>query len=279
MTTAERDAVAVSAPRARGRRRPRRGGTTRTLLSQAFVWLLVAGTWETLCALHVFSEDLLPSLHSVAKAAPDLLTQARFWDAAAHTLQSAAIAFAWSLAIGIPLGLFLGRNSFAERSTQFVLDFFRAFPPVAVMPLLILIFGVTLKMKVIVVVLAAVWPVLTQATYGAKSLDEAVVDTVRAYRIPAWLNFVKVVLPSATPFIVTGVRLAATTSVLVSVAMEIIASTPGLGRLIGTLQFDRQTPMAYVCIFAAGALGYAINWLVKRFEDKVLAWRPIDTGE
>ncbi|MFT4083507.1 MAG: ABC transporter permease [Nocardioides sp.] len=276
--TAERD-PAVLAPTVRGRRSGRSGTMVRRLASQAFVWVLVAAAWELVCALHVVSPDLLPSLRSVAKAAPELLTESRFWDATGSTIGGAAIGFALSLAIGIPLGLFLGRAQFAERSTQLVLDFFRAFPPVAVMPVLLLLYGVTLKMKVIVVILACVWPVLIQSIYGAKSLDAAVVDTVRAYRIPRMLTFVQVVLPSATPFIVTGVRIAATTSVLVAVAVEIITSSAGLGRLIGTLQFDRQTPMAYVCIFAGGIMGYLINWLVKILEDRLLAWRPTDSGE
>ncbi|MFT4009662.1 MAG: ABC transporter permease subunit [Nocardioidaceae bacterium] len=225
------------------------------------------------------SPALLPSLLDVAKAAPGLLSERRFWDAAAATLHGAGLGFGWAILIGVPLGLIIGRSRFIERSTQLVLDFFRAFPPVAVIPVLLLIYGTSVTMKAIVVFLACVWPVLIQSIYGAKSLDVAVVDTVRAYRIPWWLNFFKVVLPSATPFVVTGIRIAATTSVLVSVAVEIIASTPGLGQLIASLQLDRQTAMAYVCIFAAGILGYAINWLTKLVETRLLAWRPAATDE
>jgi len=251
----------------------------RRLAGQSLVWVAVVVAWEALRAAGIVSPDLLPSLADVVREAPAVLGSSVFWSMLGATLQGAVLGFLWALAVGIPVGLLIGRSRFVERSTRLIIDFCRSFPTVALLPVLLLIFGTTPTMKTMVVFFACVWPVLIQSMYGAMRIDPAIGETVRAYRIPRRLSYFRVVLPSAVPFIATGVRLAATTSVLVAVAVEVLASVDGLGRQISNLQIDGQTTTAYVYIFAGGVLGYAINRGAHMAEGHLLRWRPPARGE
>jgi NitT/TauT family transport system permease protein len=104
-----------------------------------------------------------------------------------------------------------------------------------------------------------VFPVFLQAQYGARSVPPMIAETVRAYRIPRLLRFRRVILPSATPSIMTGLRLAATTSVLVAIGVEILTTLPGIGHEVTQQQQSGNSDAAFAYIFTAGILGYGIN--------------------
>ena len=99
-------------------------------------------------------------------------------------------------------------------------------------------------------------------------------ETVRSFRIPRLLRFTKVILPSATPSIMTGLRLAATTSVLVAIGVEILTTVPGLGHEVTQEQQAGNSAVAYAYIFTGGLIGYFINRVSELLESHLLRWRP-----
>lgn len=256
---------ALPAPR---RPRPRRW----LFLGQVGVGVVLVGVWWLAAAFAWLPPELLPSPAQVARAAGDLGGTGGFWLNVLDTLVRALISLAAAIVVGVPVGLVLGLVPAAERATRFVVDFARSFPVIAMLPVVILVAGADSQSEIFVVFLGVIWPVLLQTVYGARHLDPVVRDTARSYRISLWLRFTKVLLPTAAPFIMTGIRIGATVSFLVAVGVELLARTGGMGGALYDAQVDARPDLAYVYIIAAGLIGMALNWLLQRAERRLIVW-------
>lgn len=262
------------------RLRPGAGGSAalgprqRRGLSQAGFVVLVLCGWAAVHAAGVVTDDALPGPLGVVRALAGELVTTGYWSAVADTLRAAAGGLVAAILVGIPIGLATGSWAVAERSTRLLSEVGRSFPVVAVLPVMLLLMGSTLRMKGVVVFIACLFPLIVQAQYGARSVSAAVAETVRSYRIPRLLRYRKVVLPAATPSIMTGLRLASTMAVLVSVGVEILTTVPGIGHVVVQSQQDGNAENAFAYIFTAGTIGFLITKVSERLERRLLAWRP-----
>lgn len=246
----------------------------RTLLLQAAAVLAVLALWALVHAAGLVSDTALPGPGAVAGRFADLLGNGQYWTAVGETLQGAVTGFLLAAVVGVPLGLVTGTFAAAERSTRLLVDVLRSFPVIALLPVFLLVLGSTPSMKASVVFIACVFPVFLQAQYGARGVAEAVGETARAYRIPRLLRFRRVILPAATPSVMTGMRLAATTAVLVSIGVEVLTTLPGIGQMIVQEQQGGASAAAYAYVLTGGAIGYLINLLSQFLESRLLRWRP-----
>lgn len=228
--------------------------------------------WWAVSAAGLLSSALLPDPLAVARSAVGLLIEPKFWGALGHTAGNALLGLALGVAVGLPLGLLLGLAPQLERMTRLLMDIGRSFPVIALLPVLILIFGATSRMETIVIFLGVLWPILLQTIYGARRLDPVVRDTVRAFRIPVGLRFISVLLPSAAPFAATGIRVAASASILLSIAVEVLGKTPGLGFELVRAQSGGRADLAFAYIFICGVLGVLLNAVLSAVEQRLLAW-------
>lgn len=251
-----------------------RGARSRRFLLQTGFFVLILAIWAAARALDVMSEDALPGPLGTLRTLIENLGTAEYWTAIGNTLRSAVAGLAAAAVVGIPIGLLTGTYPVAEKSSRLIVEFGRAFPVIAILPVLLLVMGTSLTMKALVVFLACVFPLIIQAQYGAASVTEAIHETVRAYRIGKWLRFTKVILPSAAPSVMTGLRLASTVAVLVCIGVEILTTVPGIGHEVVASQQDGNSENAFAYIFTAGALGYGINRFTMWAEARLLAWRP-----
>lgn len=250
------------------------GGWSGRVLGKCLCVAAVLAAWACASAIGTFPPDVLPSVPAVFGAFVGDLHTSAFWAAVSATLAAACIGLVAAIVVGVPLGLLTGSYAAAERSTRLLVDAGRSFPVIALLPVMLLLLGTTTTMKSWVVFLACLFPLFLQAQYGARSVAPTIAETVRSYRIPRLLRFRKVVLPSATPSIMTGLRLAATTSVLVSVAVEILTTLPGLGQHIISDETANSPAAAFSYILAAGLIGYAVSRLCQIAERHFLRWRP-----
>ncbi|MET7571177.1 ABC transporter permease [Streptomyces sp. NPDC005492] len=257
--------------RARGPGGPGRRGI---LLLQLAAVLAVLGIWGALAAAGSVSATALPGPGAVFAKFPELFGSDVYWQAVSDTLRGAVTGFVAAAVIGIPLGLVTGTYAAAERSSRLLVDILRSFPVIALLPVFLLVLGSTPSMKAMVVFIACVFPVFLQAQYGAQAVTSMIAETVDSYRIPRHLRFRKVVLPSATPSIMTGLRLAATTSVLVAIGVEVLTTLPGIGHEVVQAQQGGASAQAYAYILTAGTIGYSINLLSQFAERRLLRWRP-----
>lgn len=244
------------------------------LLALAVVLLV----WTLVYLSGYFSRELLPSVGGVAHSLVDLAGQPGFWRALASTVSNALIGLALGIAVGIPVGLVLGISPPLQRSTQFIVDFGRAFPVLALLPVMVLMLGATSRMEIVVVFSGVVWPILLQTTDGARRVEPVIADTVRAYRIPRRLAYLKVVLPNAAPFAVTGIRIAAATSILVALGVEVLSLTPGMGGNLSRAQTDGAPAVALAYVVYAGLVGLLLNKVLWVIEARFLAWNRRAVG-
>lgn len=177
------------------------------------------------------------------------------------------------------MGALFGSRAGVYSSVRFTVEFLRAMPPVVLIPFMLLFFGPTQEMKIILVVLGAIWPLLVQTMYGVHDIDPVVNQTAKVYRVRGRHLVVRVVLPSVTPYIMTGVRVSGVLALLLTIGSEMITSAAGLGRQIIYAQLSSSMSTMYAYIVIAGVLGVLFNVACGAAEQRVLAWHPSVRGE
>ena len=219
--------------------------------------------------------DYFPPPSTIAARLAQLLLVPAFDRDILATIEGWAAGMAIALIIGVPLGFVFGASNALYRATSPIVDFMRSVPGVALIPLVILILGQDLAMKATLVAYATVWPVLFNTEYGVHDVDPVALQTARAFGLPRYAVFGRVVIPSAAPYVFTGIRIAASIGLIVVVGSELLAgASNGLGAFILTAsesagKMDDVMSGAVV----AGALGVAANLVLERVERRLFAWR------
>lgn len=241
------------------------------MVQRVLALIVIFALWELGIWTKIFP-SIAPSVFDVIVSIFTVLANPSFWSALSNTLIAATSGWLIACAMGIIFGLFIGTMRPLYRSTSLVVEFGRAFPTIALMPVVMLLLGATMTMEITMVVLAAVWPVLVQSILGSRRMDPNIVDTAKMFRIPRHLWFTRVLLPSALPFIATGVRISASISILAAVGVEVLTQVPGLGRLITLAQEAQRWDLAFAYLFYAGVFGWLIAALLSKGEKRLLAW-------
>lgn len=203
----------------------------------------------------------------------------KFWTRLFETLFAWVVGFVVATIIAIPMGFALAAVKVLYKSTRLVIEFLRPIPPVAVLPLAVLVLGTGTEMKIYLVIFAALWPILIQTIYGAHDLDPVAHDTVRAYGLKRSHQYRWVILPSAAPYIATGLRLSATIALIVTIATELIVGSNGLGFHLNEFRYASNTPGMYAMILVAGILGWLNAAFFRSIERRVLHWHHSQRGE
>jgi sulfonate transport system permease protein len=143
-------------------------------------------------------------------------------------------------------------------------------PGVALLPIGLLIFGIGTEMKVSLIVYGSVWPILLNTVDGVRSVDATKLAVLRSYRIPTHLRILGVVLPSAAPRIMVGLRTSLSIAITVIVFSEMIGSTDGIGYAILQAQRNFEIPQMWAGMLALGVIGYLLNIGFRGVEQLVL---------
>lgn len=245
---------------------------------RALTFAVPIAAWVIVARLGLMSRSILPTPASVLEKAIDLLGAGEFWSAVNSTVEGAAIGLFIAIVSMIPLGLLIGRSTFAYRSTYVVIDVARSFPFIGLIPVLILLLGVNMTLQVVLVTTACAWPLLLQSIYGTRDLDAALDETMKSYRIPRWLWATKVLAPNALPYIGTGLRLAISTAILVAIGVEVLTAVPGIGLQIASAQRVGATTELYAYLVYAALIGVLVSAAATRLERLFLRWQPSTEG-
>ncbi len=202
-----------------------------------------------------------------------------YWMAILTTVRVWAIGLAICAVFGIPLGLLIGMSLNATRSTRWVIDFFRTIPTIALLPLVLLLFGPTIKMSITMIVMSALWPLLIQSMVAVKQVEPLHKWVVQVFRISRMDRVRFLWIPSVTLLVSTGMRLAATIALLMTVGAEYIGGAPGLGKELMSMEQAFRRPEVFAYAITAGAIGLAINMLIVFGQRRMLWWHPITRGE
>jgi NitT/TauT family transport system permease protein len=241
---------------------------------------VVLGAFEVLGRAGLVSRTYLPPSSEVLWRALRLGVDADFLAAVGATLTAWALGLLLAVAVGTSLGAVLGTLPGVRAAAAIVVEFLRPIPSVALIPLAALLLGSGLSMKVALIAYAAVWPLLYNTIYGLGETDPLAKETLRSFGFGSWSVVWRVSLPSAAPYIATGVRLAASIALILAVSIEILS---GRGSGIGIYAAAAQTgtgtaDVVLACTAWAGVLGLVINAVLVRLERRVLAWHHVAAG-
>jgi len=263
------DVVAGPAPAARGRRLPWEEWA-QTLGGVLGVLVLL----ELVVRVGLIPSRYFPLMTETFATLFEQFADASYWQGILDTLQGWAIGLAIATLIAVPLGLLIGFNQLVFHATRPIIEFLRPVPSVALIPLAILIYGTGQASKVFLVAFASTWPLLIQTVYGAHDIDPVQLETARSYRIRRRDRLLRVTLPSAVPYIATGLRISSSVALILAVTAELIIGSPGLGRSINLARSGGAVELMYALIITTGLLGWGLNSLFARVERRALHWHP-----
>jgi ABC-type nitrate/sulfonate/bicarbonate transport system permease component len=231
--------------------------------------------WQLVSVTDTIDRTSFPPPTDVAAALGQVLSEGSFWSALGDTAESTLLGLLVSIAIALPLGAAIGLSEVAFRSSRLVIEFLKPIPVVALLPLVLLMYGTTLQMKLVLIVFGTLWPLLMQIVYGVQNVDAVAAETARAYRLTRRRRIVALVLPSAAPFIATGLRVAGVTALLLSIVTELVGGAAGLGLEITRAQSAAHFDQLYALIVVTGLLGIAVNAALRALERRTLRWHPM----
>ena len=230
--------------------------------------------WELVVGIGLLNDDHVPSMTATVSELAELLGDAEFWSAVGSTLQGWALGLGIAAVLAIPLGIVIGSSATAYRSVRFVVEFLRPIPSVALVPLAVLIYGVGFESKVFLAAFASFWPLFVQTLYGVQDVDPVATDTARSFGLGRFERLWRITLPSAVPYIATGLRISSAVALILAVTAEIVIGSAGLGREINVARSSGAIELMYALIITTGLLGYVLNILTTQAERRVLHWHP-----
>jgi ABC-type nitrate/sulfonate/bicarbonate transport system permease component len=249
------------------------------------LWLGLAGLvgfgvlLELIPRTPVVSDRYLPPTSRILGALVDEIRAGGLWDAVGNTLLTWVIGLALAVAAALVLGVVVGSVRFLRAATASTVEFLRPIPSVAWIPAAIVLYGPVRAGTLVIVVYAAFWQMLVQVLHGVVDVDPVARDTAYSYRLGRWARVRWLVWPTTLPYAVTGLRLAATVALILTVTGELFIGTPGLGAEILRAASGGAVPLTYALVLVTGVVGVAANLLFRVAERRALSWHPSVRGE
>ncbi|TDC40591.1 ABC transporter permease subunit [Micromonospora sp. 15K316] len=247
------------------------GRIVRTLVAALALPTVLLALWWVLTA---DSESYyLPPLSEILADVDDVwLRSDRLSVDVAPSLLRLTGGFLLAVLLGVALGVAIGSSRRLRAFCEPVLEFLRAIPPPVLVPVLMLFAGIGDAMKVLVIVSGCLWPILLNTVEGVRAVDEVLVETSRCYGVRGPARLWHLVVRSASPQIVTGMRQGLSIGIILMVISEMFAASNGLGFSI--IQFQRTFAVTemWTGILLLGLLGFLLATLMRLFERHVLNW-------
>jgi NitT/TauT family transport system permease protein len=244
------------------------------------VFLLLA---ETAGRLGIISRSALPLTSAVLARAVLLAGNARFLADLGATVEAWAVGMAITVAAGVPLGVLLGSLPGVRDATRAIVEFLRPIPSVALILLVSVLLGPGLRMSVTLIVYGAIWPVLYNTITGIDDVDPLAKETNLAFGFSRLATIRMVSLPSAAPFIATGIRLASAVAIILDIAAGYITGPingPGIGAFIAQESTGASDLTVILAATVwAGILGLALDLILMGAQRRLLRWHRPHLGE
>ena len=264
---ADQAAAAPPAPR------PARNGwswNTR-LIGVAFIGLLLA-LWEIAAAAAIFPPMSFPRVSAILVTWWQLMVSGELPGEVLASLWRMFAGYAIGVTLGVGLGLLMGYVRFFYNLLEPVTEMLRPIPSPAYLPIVILFLGIDDEMKIFMIAFATVFPVLLNTYSGVRSVDPIQLQTARTFGVAGRRLLTQVVLPAASPYIFTGMRVSLAVALIVMVISEMVAASSGIGYFILSAQRGFKIRDMFAGVLTLALLGYALNRLFLAIENRVLAW-------
>jgi sulfonate transport system permease protein len=232
--------------------------------------------WQVAAMVGWLNPSILPRLDIILGALWNGLAGGALLDDIAISLQRAGTAYVAAVVIGIPLGLLMGQIAIVEKALDPILQLFRQTSALALYPVFILLLGLGEASKIFVIFWATIFPVLLATIGGVKEVDAKLIEMARVYGASRLDIFRRVVLPAAIPAIFVGLRLSATTALLLLIAAEMIGANKGIGFQVINAQYNFQIPLMFAAIVLLVVLGLLANSGLVLLQRRLCRWSTPD---
>ncbi|EOW6741918.1 aliphatic sulfonate ABC transporter permease SsuC [Cronobacter dublinensis] len=246
-------------------------------LQRAAPWALPAGViivWQLASQAGWLSTRILPSPESVVEAFWRLTASGELWQHLAISSWRALVGFSIGGVIGLALGLISGLSRWGERLLDSSIQMLRNVPHLALIPLVILWFGIDESAKIFLVALGTLFPIYINTWHGIRNIDSGLLEMARSYGLSGFSLFREVILPGALPSIMVGVRFALGLMWLTLIVAETISANSGIGYLAMNAREFLQTDVVVVAIILYALLGKLADLSARALERVWLRWHP-----
>jgi ABC-type nitrate/sulfonate/bicarbonate transport system permease component len=233
--------------------------------------IIVLSSWE------VLGRQVDPLFMSyptaISVAASEMIASGELLSGLLSSLHTLLYAFTIATVIGITVGMLIGRYKVVDVSTDWLVSALYTTPQVAIIPLVILWFGLGPTAKIFIVTVSAVFPILINTTVGVRNVPTQLIDVGTAFAANERQIFIKVIVPAALPYVMTGLRLGLGRAIIGMVVAEFFTAITGLGAIIVKYGNQYDTASMFVPIFVLMFLGVVLSGLLRRAEEWIAPWK------
>ena len=230
--------------------------------------------WELISRTGVIAQRDLPAASTSFNELWSMVQTTHFWWSFADTVRGWFLGLTIAAVLAIPIGILLGSSDLASSAFHIPIEFLRPIPSAALIPVLFLTLGTNLKSEVFLASFGAFWPLLVQTIYGVRDVDPVALETARSFGVGRFERLWRIKLPSAVPYIATGLRISSTVALILAFTAELFMGTPGLGQLVNYAQSYGLETQIYALALATGFLGLGIHLGFTAIEKRALRWHP-----
>ena len=235
--------------------------------------------WELISRTGVISQRDLPAMSTSFNELWSMMQTSHFWWSFADTVRGWFGGLLIAAVLAIPIGIVLGSSDIAATAFRVPIEFLRPIPSAALIPVLFLTIGTNIKSELFLAAFGAFWPLLIQTMYGVRDVDPVAIETAKSFGVGRLERLYRITLPSAAPYIATGLRISSTVALILAFTAELFMGTPGLGQLVNYAQSYGLETQLYALALATGFLGVGIHLLFTSLERRALRWHPSERTE
>jgi ABC-type nitrate/sulfonate/bicarbonate transport system permease component len=237
----------------------------------AFIAVLLV-LWEVAAASGVLPAMSFPRMSAVLATWWQLMVSGELPGELVPSLWRMFAGYFLGVALGVVLGLLMGYVRFFYNLLEPITEMLRPIPSPAYLPIVILFLGIDDEMKIFMIAFASLFPVLLNTYSGVRSVDPIQLQTARTFGVEGRKLLWQVVLPAASPYIFTGMRVSLAVALIVMVISEMVAASSGIGYFILSAQRGFKIREMFAGVLTLAALGYILNRAFLAIESRVLAW-------
>ena len=227
--------------------------------------------WEVISIAGIVNKSAMPTpfatFDAIVKHAGGL------GSAVLGTLEAWALGIVIAAIAGIAVGTVVGRSRTADAATETLVRMMRPLPSLALIPIAILVAGLGLKMTSGLVSFAAFWPIFINTRAGVHQVDNRFLESASALGLRRFELIRRVVIPASLPMIASGIQVAISLALVVTVSVELVGGTGGLGQFVLAAQQGNATSSMFAGVIVGGSLGWALNAIYLGVIDRAMPWR------
>jgi len=233
--------------------------------------VVVLGAWQFVGAR--VNPIFLSTPTRIILALVTMFSNGQMLEALRVSVVGIALGFGGAVVIGIPLGILMGRNRSVEAALDPYVNALYVTPRVALIPLLLIWFGIGFEAQVVVIFLSSIFPMIVSSHAGVRDISNNLVDTAKAFCANERQLFTEVIVPSSVPFIMTGLRLGIGQAVIGMIVAQMFLALTGLGKLLVDYGNFYKTDYVFGVIIVVGLLGIIVTEGVRALERRFAHWK------